>query len=198
MPALFLGIVPWKAGKEAGAFPGEVMQSPWSCAPDVLLHRKELGWVSRASSLVTMGSAGHLSLNLGWKQLLKKKYIFAGERRKLRQLTHASRLFQVFHLNQAAILPDSCFEHMPESELETAFVTCGKPKASAFERQMNLVPDWNKVMSAEHSSRKIRAKPHISAEADPSQQKIPVFTIMWELSWACLPEPICVIFFFSL
>lgn len=67
--------------------------------------------------------------------------ILAGERRKLRQLNHASRLFQVFRFNQAAILPDFCFEHMPESELETGFVTCGKPKASAFEKQMNLVPD---------------------------------------------------------
>lgn len=125
----------------SGTFPRKVMQSPWSCAPDGSPAQEGAGMGDQ--SCLTMGSVGHLNLNLGWKHLWKM--ILAGERRKLRQLNHASRLFQVFHFNQAAILPDFCFEHMPESELETGFVTCGKPKASAFEKQMNLVPDWNKI-----------------------------------------------------
>lgn len=82
--------------------------------PLVLCHRCSAHW--GAASLVTRGSAGHLNLSLAWKQLLKKNiYIFARERRKLRQLIHAPRLFQVFHFNQAAILPDFCFEHTLDS-----------------------------------------------------------------------------------
>lgn len=112
------------------------MLSPWSCDP-----AQEGAGVGGLGCLT-----GHHGLcwapqpECGMKAAVKKK-ILTGERRKLRRLNHTSRLFQVFHFDQAAILPDFCFEHVLEAELETVLVTCGKPKASAFEKQMNLVPD---------------------------------------------------------
>lgn len=118
MPTLFLNkelcmktiFASWKAGREAGLSPGK-----WCSAP---------GAVPQMFCTLRSCLTGHQGLcwapepQFGMKAAIKKKiyiYIFARERRKLRQLIHAPRLFQVFHFNQAAILPDFCFEHTLDS-----------------------------------------------------------------------------------